>query len=256
MCSRSFRSSATAAALLAAASPGSAQQRTDPMTVTGALAASDARDAANRRYDSHTVRLAAGQRYRISVRSDAFDPVLEVARPGAAEAFQQNDDADGLNPVVGFTAPVSGTYTLRVIGFAEDAAGPYTLRTEMLPPLPPPMRGVPTSTETVTARIYQGALGPQAPEVDGKPTADYLIRLQGGQEAMIGLVAADNGFDPVVQIFRPDAREGEPLASDDDGGEELNALLVFRPDVTGDYVVRVTSFQPGAAGPYRLRVLQ
>jgi hypothetical protein len=58
-----------------------------------------------------------------------------------------------------------------------------------------------------------------------------------------------------VQVLSAEGRErGEPLASNDDGGNSLNSLLRFKAETAGDYIVRVTAFAADGRGRYRLRV--
>ena len=47
----------------------------------------------------------------------------------------------------------------------------------------------------------------------------------------------------------------EPLAQDDDGGDDVNAFLLFTPEESGDYIVRATSAgEERTLGSYQLRV--
>src|SRR5436853_4096421 len=136
-----------------AAAPAMAQPaQSVPMHVTGALTDSDAQGDEHHRYDDIRVHLEAGQRYRLSVDSEAFDPVAHLYRPGNVFTDEtqvaMNDDGDGLNSRISYTPSESGDYTLRVIGFAADARGAYTAGATILPPLAPPITtpGTPTAT--------------------------------------------------------------------------------------------------------------
>ena len=44
------------------------------------------------------------------------------------------------------------------------------------------------------------------------------------------------------------------LDVDDDAGPGTNALLGFRPEQDGEYILRVKSFGSGGVGRYRLRI--
>ncbi len=76
--------------------------------------------------------------------------------------------------------------------------------------------------------------------------------MRAGQTRLISVESA--AFDPIVSILRPDGLEGEALDGDDDAGPGYNALVGFRPEADGDYVVRVSSYSPGGLGAYRLRI--
>lgn len=233
-----------------------AAQTAEPLLRTDNRIAADApRDAAERTYRDETVTLQQGRRYRISAQSDAFDTILQVRRQGSEDALAENDDVDGtLNSRLSFTPSASGAYVLRVLGYGENAAGAYRLTVEELPPLPAPRRASPAATTSYTVAHYDGALGPDDPEENGARLDDFLFTFEAGRETLIGVDAVDESFDPVVHVYAAGATDGEPIASDDDGGSGLNSLLVFTPEQSGDYVVRVTSFGSGGAGAYRLRI--
>jgi hypothetical protein len=245
--------SLAAAALFAA--PAAAQA---PWTVEGRLQNGDDQDGDHRLYDIHYLLLTAGTRYRMTVESPTeggFDTVMQLLRPGSTEPLAENDDAGGtLNSRLAFVPDRSGEYLIRVHGFSPEARGPYTVRVEPMPPLPPPLSVAPTATATTTWRVWDGALGADDPDNDGHRYDDYLVHLSAGQH-MIALDATGvEPFDTLVQLLRPSDREGDPIDSDDDGGRDLNSLLIFEAGEAGDYIVRVTSFGENAAGPYRLRI--
>src|SRR6185295_5643515 len=131
---------ALAAAL---AAPAMAQTPAAPIHVAGELTASDAQGEEHRRYDDIKVHLEAGQRYRLSVDSEAFDPVAHLYRPGNVFTDEtqvaMNDDGEGLNSRISYSPGESGDYTLRVSGFAAEARGAYTADAALLPPLAPPI---------------------------------------------------------------------------------------------------------------------
>jgi hypothetical protein len=237
------------------AAPAAAQA---PWTAEGRLQNGDDQDGDHRLYDIHALLLGAGTRYRVSVESPqegGFDTVLQLLRPGSTAPLAENDDAGGtLNSRLAFTPDRSGEYLIRVHSFNPEGRGPYTVRVEPLPPLPPPISAAPSATATTSWRIWDGALGADDPDNDGHHYDDYLVHLGAGQH-LIGLDATGpEPFDTLVQLFRPQTREGDPLDADDDGGRDLNSLLIFEASEAGDYIVRVTSFGDNAAGPYRLRI--
>jgi hypothetical protein len=205
-------------------------------------------------YDEHVLRLEAGRRYIIRVNSSAFDPVARLYRDGETSPVAENDDGDeGLNSRISFVPETSGDYTLRVAPLASDGRGAYRASAELAPPLPAPLTMFQRMSATVW-RVYDGALtNADGEAADGARVDDYLVRFEAGQERLISLDAPD--FDAVVQVLSADGRErGEPLASNDDGGNSLNSLLRFKADTAGDYIVRVTSLGGSGRGTYRLRV--
>jgi hypothetical protein len=216
-----------------------------PWSVEGRIENRDARED-DRRYDEHQVRLEAGQRYRLTADSEEFDPVLRLS--SGTEVLAENDDGgESLNSRIIYIAPTSGTYTLRVRGYSTEARGAYRLGAELLPPLPPaapiPLAPRTTTWTTVTGTLVEGA---------STPGNDYSLFLSAGEEVIIRL---DGEFDTVIDLFRAADRDGDPIASDDDGGDGLNSLLVFRASETGEYIVRARALGEGG-GAYRLRIGQ
>ena len=250
--------SAALAALALHAAPALAQPT---WSGAGRLEDGDRRTEAGGPYDEHVITLEAGQRYRIAVDSEDFDPMAELRRRGEAEPVAQNDDGEGLNSRIRYTPETSGEYVLRVLGFSSDGRGAYTARSEILPPPPPPVStpGTPVQASG-TWLLWQGTLSDTDPEQDGRRYDDYLVRFEAGQTRYISLEGA--GFDTLLQVIAPDGRESDPpevVDGDDDAGVDLNSMLGFRAETAGDYIVRVTSFsgiEPGTGGAYRLWVSQ
>lgn len=242
------------AALTAFGSPALAQ----PWSASGALEDSDRQLPDGNRYDDHVLRLQAGQRYRISVDSEAFDPVAQLRRSGQDEVLAQNDDSAGLNSRISFTPSESGDYVLRVYGYSPDGRGAYTAGAQTLPPAPPPITtpGTPTPV-TGTWLRWDGNLAEGDPAAEERHYDDYLVHFEAGQSRYIIVDSA--AFDTMVQVMNMEGRDSEPpaaFASDDDNGPGLNSLLVFEAGEAGDYIIRVTSFGQGSTGAYRLWVSQ
>ena len=247
---------ASAGILLA---PAALAQRVDdaPRTFEGQLEDSDVREGADGPVvsDQHRIRLEAGRRYRISAESEDFDPIIRLYQEGEDEPVAENDDYDpqeSLNARVTYTPEETAEYVLHVISFSETGRGPYEARVERLPPLPAPVSGRPDDRAQTSWQMWDGALSESDPERDGAYFDDYRIRMRAGETRIISAEAP--GFDPLLWVLRAEEREGEPIDVDDDAGPATNAMLGFRPEDDGDYIVRVTSYGGAATGPYRLRI--
>jgi hypothetical protein len=245
--------SVAAAATAFLASPALSQvTAARPWSVEGRIEDSD-RQADERRYDEHRLRLEAGRRYRLVAESDDFDPMLQLySGTGGSEPIAENDDAGGsLNSRIIHVPETAGNYTLRIRAFAADGRGAYSLRAEQLPPLPP-ATAIDMAPRTMTWTTVNGTLAEGDPEPTGGPSDDYSLFLGAGEEAIIRV---DGGFDTLVSVFRGNDRDGDPVASDDDGGGGLNSMLLFRAEEAGEYVIRVSAVGDGT-GAYRLRIGQ
>ena len=229
---------------LAVAQAGAAQPQ--PLSFEGTL-----QPCAN----SHSVRLEAGQRYAITAASDAFDTIVRVYRAGSAEPLAQDDDGgDGTNSRAAFAPAESGDYLVCVTAYNSGGSGAYRVGIEELAPLPPLTPTRPTRTARATWQIWEGALDEGDQDEGGNRFDDYEISLRPGERAYIAL---DSGaFDPRVAVYAADARSGEPIASDDDGGGALNSFVAFAPEAGGRFIVRATSFSAGSGGAYRLSVVR
>jgi hypothetical protein len=240
------------------ASPAALAQPTDGdhWAAQGRLEDSDAQEAEGYRYDDHRLRLEAGRRYRISASSDDFDTLIRLYRAGETDPVAENDDYDGLNSRINFTPDQTGDYMLRVLSFSPEGRGAYTAEAEALPPLPPPVSTPGSSVNASgTWSLWQGQLAESDPELEGRYYDDYLIHVDAGQRRYISLESPE--FDTYVQILPVSGREeGTLIDGDDDAGTGFNSLLGFAPDEPGDYIVRVTSYEPGEGGHYWLWVSQ
>lgn len=247
---------ASAAALAAAwlGAPAAAQPAGAPWSSEGRLDDSDSQDAEGHRYDEHALRLEAGRRYRISAASDEFDTYIRLFRAGDSEPVAENDDFEGLNSRIAYTPEETGTYMLRVSAFSPDGRGAYDARAEEVPPLPPPVTTGTSVPASGAWTLWQAELAATDPDRDGRHFDDYLVRMRAGETRLI--LAESETVDTLVWVLPAADREGEPIDLDDDAGAGLNALLGFRAEEDGDYIVRVTTFSPGETGAYRLWVSQ
>ncbi|MDP8994233.1 MAG: hypothetical protein M3N07_04490 [Pseudomonadota bacterium] len=254
---KTYTASAAIAALVVLTPAASAQQPTVITTThdgAGSLAAGDPRIEELGHYDDYRIRLRAGERVRISVDSEQFDPMVRIyGATDMHEPIAENDDSgDSLNSRLSFGAPEAGEYIVRVLSYEPGAVGAYRLRAEALPPLPAPVTR-PTSTSTLTVRIFQGSLAAGDADSDGHHFDDYQITLTQGQTLFVSLES--EALDPVVMVLDGRYRDGgNAFAINDDMGETLNSGLVFQAPQSGNYVIRATSFAPGETGAYTLKV--
>ncbi|HVQ09564.1 MAG TPA: hypothetical protein VMS43_14125 [Allosphingosinicella sp.] len=238
---RTIRTAASMAAIAIAfiAAPAWAQA---PWSAAGELTDNDSTGDEQRRYDDHVIHLDAGQRYRISVDSTAFDPVARLYRAGdISTPVAENDDAEGFNPRISYSPAASGDFVLRVSAFGADGRGAYTAGIASLPPLPPSV-AVPWS---ISGRIEAGDSAEAGSE--GRRYDEYSLRLEGGRRYRLSVDASD--FDPLARLYR--AGSDEVVAENDDSGGTLNSLISYRPAEAGDYVLRVSPLPGDGRGAYR-----
>lgn len=249
-------------AVLALALPTAPASAQEPQRLAGALEDSDPQlalpdetlvegqdpapaSAPGHRYDDHRLRLEAGQRYRLSVNSEAFDPVARLYRAGEDRPVAENDDAnESLNSQINYRPAQSGDFTLRVAAFSAEGRGAYEAQVAVLPPLPPGA----APPWSVSGRIEDG-------DTDGGGNARYdehVLRLEAGRRYVLTVESSD--FDAFASLYR--AGEDEPVAENDDSGGSLNSRISYAPAESGDYVLRAAPLGGGGRGAYRAAATQ
>ena len=214
--------------------------------VSGRLTSGDAEDEDGNSFDAYAFRAGAGDRVAVLLESDDFDPTLRIGRMinGAFVQSAQNDDGagKGLNSYLVVTAPQAGEYVIQAASVGSGAEGDYRLSLEQGPPAP----------EARTIAIgdeIDGRLDEDSARSDSGAPADlYRFTGRAGQRVAISLKADD--FDSYLELF--DASHNS-LATDDDGGGELNARLTFVLPEDGDYLIEARGFSD-ATGRYDLKL--
>lgn len=212
-----------------------------------------------RRYQVRTMHLEAGRRYGISATSADFDTKIRLsfADDNDEPLADDDDGGDGTNSYLEFIPHRTGTHRIRVTSF-NDNLGNYALGVKALAPLPALLRPAASSTSRIEFRHFSGELTQNDAVVRNRRVDDYGFRFEAGKQVFIYMDRVGDTMDPHLSVFAGDDRSGNKvIASDDDGGDELNAFLSFVPEVSGEYIVRASSAgEDGAQGKYELRVGQ
>jgi len=247
---------ATAALTIGTAAPAQKASGSERQ-IQGALNGSSPKNDGHP-YQVRTMALEAGKRYAFSAESEDFDPTLRISfADDNDEALAEDDDGgDGSASYIEFTPERGGTYRLRVAAAGSDT-GTYMLKVRDLPPLPAPLRPSPVGNSSIAFKHYAGALTRTDGEIRGRRVDDYLFRFEGGKQVFLFLDRETDDLDPMIEVYAGTSRtNAEPIAGDDDGGDGTNALLLFTPEESGDFIVRATTSNKDATGSYKLRVGQ
>lgn len=214
--------------------------------VSGRLTSGDAEDEDGNNFDAFAFRAGAGERVAVLLESDDFDPLVRIGRVvnGSFVQAAENDDGagKGLNSYLVFTAPQAGEYVIQAASLGGGAEGDYRLSLEQGPPAPE-ARSIAIGEE-VDGRLDEDSARSDA----GAPADLYRFTGRAGQRVAISLTADD--FDSYLELF--DANHNS-LATDDDGGGELNARLTFVLPDDGDYLIEARGFSD-ATGSYDLKL--
>jgi len=220
-------------------------------TVDADISARDPEDDDDLRYDAYSFRARAGERVAIRVTADEdadLDPLLKVGRmngPDFAE-LAGNDDTDGLNPYLVFTAPAAGEYVVRA--GALRGTGAYRLQVEEGPP-PLPAKDIAIGGDSVSGAIAEG----DARNDGGYPADAYRFNGRAGQR--VRAVMTSDDFDTHLTLRREGASEA--LAENDDGGDDgTNSLLVHTLPEDGVYLLEARALSNEETGDYELTLTE
>ena len=143
---------------------------------------------------------AAGQWVELKATSER-DTLLRLAAPdrqGGYSVVAENDDSDGLNPMLRRRLPMAGTYYVQVDSFSDEP-GEFDLALNKIAPPPPP----PPPTPLRAGATVSGKLA------DGDDVKLYTLPLAAGHTYRLEVTAS---YDAVVAIGVPN-----PVESDDSG---------------------------------------
>ena len=217
-------------------------------TQTGELTSRDPEQDEGGPYDAFAFRAGAGERFVVTLNSDAFDPLVRVGRMNGTDFVELGDNDDepggGLNARLTFTAPSAGEYIVRATS-VDDRMGRYEVSLSEAPPAPP-------SKPIAVGDEVKGELGDDSATNDEGQRADtYRFAGTTGQRVAIEMKSGD--FDTYLTLRR--ASDGTVLAQDDDGaGSGTDSRIARTLDADGDYVIEARGFSDDAEGDYTLKL--
>ena len=191
-----------------------------------------------------------GDRYVVTLTSTQFDPYLQVRGPG--ELSEDNDDDPNgqgkLDSRLDFTFPVDGTAQIIVTSFQRNGTGAFHLSVQRqdAQAVASASSAPATPGQTITGELAQG----DAQLSSGEFVDTFPLTGQQGQRFDIRL--SSEAFDTYVAITGPN--DYHEFNDDDVQSNSRNSRLVVALPTAGQYVVHVTSYQPGEHGAYRLDI--
>lgn len=113
--------------------------------------------------------------------------------------------------------------------------------------------GLSVAQEKPNAPVFQQGILSKEDPLDrirkGRHVKIIPFLMEAGKTYQIDLES--QAFDTYLRLEDPEMKS---LAEDDDGGEGLNARIFFSPLRSDAFRIVVTSFAPGATGPFTLRI--
>jgi hypothetical protein len=167
--------------------------------------------------------------------------LLALVAPDGTVIAQSGDGAAATYALSSVTAPVSGTYRLRVSGYNLNnrGAGAYEvvwLRTRLAP----------TATPILATWLMLAADDLLLPN----QYAEYVFQGFAGQRVQVDVTAISPELDPVAEIFGPD---GNSVIFVDDGDFSRNPSFVVQLPSSGPFTLRINGYN-GSSGAVEVSV--
>lgn len=233
--------------LLVRRRPGGASA---PPVVSAALGAGQSGNASSGAPMVFAFTAPAGQWVELKSTSEK-DTVLRLAGPDRAGDYSviaENDDSDGLNPIIRRRLPMAGTYYVQVDSLSDEPGEFQLALNRIEAPKPPPPPAALRPGATISGRL-----------ADGDDARLYALSVVAGRTYRLELTAP---YDGVVGIGLPnpvepdggDARDaGFAEVKSQDSGTTGTERLTFTARNSGQLLVRVKSFGIGESdGAYTL----
>ncbi|MEB3334471.1 MAG: pre-peptidase C-terminal domain-containing protein, partial [Cyanobacteriota bacterium] len=197
--------------------------------------------------DWFRVSLQAGRTYQFNLNADSLaDPTLAL-RDGSGNQLAYNDDFNGLNSQLTYTATAAGTFFLDAGDFGSGT-GSYSLLAVDISPTPTTDDFAGNSNTTGLISVGGNTSG----NVNFNGDRDWFrLSLEAGRTYNFS-VAAGSLLDP--DLYLRNAR-GVQLGYASDAGGTRNALFSYTANTTGSFYLDVGSNRNVGAGSYTASVV-
>lgn len=204
---------------------------------------------ASRNSDWFSLRLDTGKRVSVFT-GGVCDTLLALYAPDGTTLLAEDDDSGGLlNAEIDYAVGETGTYFGVVTLFEEaETCDFYQLGARLLPPIAADAYEPDDAFDRARPLALDGL--PQQRSFHSSRDADWVsFGLQAGERLFLFTAGR---CDTLLTLYRPDGRT--PLRRDDDGGEGLNAAILYTAEAAGTYYVAVQPFSAsrGACESYLL----
>jgi CHAT domain-containing protein/tetratricopeptide (TPR) repeat protein len=179
------------------------------------------------------VKLSAGKKYRVTLDSKDIDSVL-IAQNGAGRQLAWNyHGGGGLNSLL--TLDVLKDDNYKIYAASVKGAGNFTLKVR----------------EDGEIKVYEVGAGLNINGELGKVSAiTYNVNLAAGKTYVIDMKSPNQKLDPFLRLLEASSKQ---LAEDDDGGEGLNARIIYKAEASAIFQVVATCLGK-VRGPFTLTI--
>ncbi|QZD96185.1 M10 family metallopeptidase C-terminal domain-containing protein [Qipengyuania gelatinilytica] len=198
--------------------------------------------------DWFRIELTEGQTITITLEGSGIDPLADPylrVRDADGNLVDFNDDSNGLNSALTFSASVAGTYYIEAGAYADAYAGEYTITVDTFE-----VAGDSSTTATIGKTDLVTGLIDDAGDHDW-----YAIELNEGDGIDIFLRAAGANplSDPYVRVY--DAN-GNLVAENDNDTGSLDSFLNFVASSGGTYYIDAGASDGTSTGTYELETVR
>lgn len=223
-------------------------------TVSGSLAASDARLDDGSYYDHYVYRGRPGEEVVVTMRSTAFDAYLAVGTMNGDEFDSDGTDDDGgggTDSRLSATVGPGGVLVIRANSLAGGATGAYTVHVQSgggATPEPAPGGATISAGQTVRGELQRTDMR----LADNSYADDYRYTGSAGDEIVITL--RSTAFDTYLVWGTGAGSSFRSEKTDDDGAGGTDSQLTVTVGSSGSYTVRANSLAGSSTGAYTLSV--
>lgn len=187
--------------------------------------------------ETWTIETCAGDRFTVTLRSDAFTPFVSVFTDTVAAPIVEAASEDGVQAQAVIEAETGGQYTIVAAGERRSDRGAYTISADFGGAAPADLAfdGVLTAGALVTGAVRSSA------------GEGWVLR--GCAGAVMTATARSTAFTPYVEIFDPATEE--TLAEGVNTEDQISIAAADLP-ATGVYVVLVAGERRNDRGEYSL----
>ena len=205
----------------------------------GTIATADPTNEEGQHYNDWRVSLKSRHRYRVTMRSRAFDSYLAVGRgtgAGFASAVTDDDGGGNNDASLVFTPATDADYTVRARPLNGSERGAYTLAVTDEGEVQP-LR----AQAIMTGQAVSGMLDSKdATTDDGKPVDHYRFTARADRRYVVTMLA--QSFDAYLEMGSGAGGAFTKERSDDDGGGGNNARLDWVARANGEVWILARSF--------------
>lgn len=235
-----------AAAALALLLPGTAAAQAAiavGQTLRGALESGDPTLDDGSHYRCYRLQTQPGTRYRVELKSDAFDAYLGIGKRCDDASETDDDGAGGSNARIDFTGD-GETWLIRANSLTEGETGPFVLSVYDRGPAP-----VVRTNAIAFGQSLQGALeSTDAVAEDDSYFDCYVFTGRANQPVVVEMRSSD--FDAYTSLYPGGGCSGEQLAGDDDSAGGTDPRLETTLPSSGAYSIRANSLGSEEVGAY------